>query len=335
MSLNKPKINFYFQAYLDFVSTQHYEMTGKRNSGKQIANKQSKTRLKWTEAMNTKLLECTREAKDLVQAKDPPRKEDGKKQGYMAIMKQLWDNSEFADLIISTQNLRDQAARIEKSLGSAGATIREESNTVNDLLQPNVDNQETNSEDLEQENYELKNETISPRNLHSTKTQVPEENEMPAEVKNIFQAAKLFFASMAADPGDFSNRLLDSRTKKSPTNQDIININAAIEQLMKQNDVNNAPDPAQNPFVFLWLANCVVYSVVVAFLVMKGWKKKVNSGTKAMKKSPDERMKEIYEAQAGEIRKNISLAVAEIEILKANRKLTSKGKKNRAKLLKD
>ena len=184
----------------------------------------------------------------------------------MAILKQLWDNSEFADLNISTQNLRDQAARIEKSLESAGATICEESNTANDLLQPNVDR-------FQQDNYEFNNDTISPRNLHSTSAQVPEENETPAEVKNIFQAAKLVFASVAADPGDFSNRLLDSRTKKRPTNQDIININAAIEQLMKQNDVNNAPDPAQNPFVFLWLANCVIYSVVVAFLVLKGWEK--------------------------------------------------------------
>ena len=42
-----------------------------------------------------------------------------------------------------------------------------------------------------------------------------------------------------------------------------------------------------------------------------------------------------YEAQAGEIRKNISIAAAEIETLRANRKLTSKGKKNRAKLLKN
>ena len=89
---------------MDFVSTQHYKMTGKRNSAEQIANKQSKTRLKWTEAMNTKLLECKREAKDFVQLKDPPRKADEKKEGYMAIMKQLWDNSEFADLNISTQN---------------------------------------------------------------------------------------------------------------------------------------------------------------------------------------------------------------------------------------
>ena len=33
------------------------------------------------------------------------RKADGKKHGYMAIMKHLWDNSEFADLNLSTQNL--------------------------------------------------------------------------------------------------------------------------------------------------------------------------------------------------------------------------------------
>ena len=54
-----------------------------------------------------------------------------------------------------------------------------------------------------------------------------------------------------------------------------------------------------------------------------------------MKKSPDERMKEIYEARAGEIRKHISISAAEIERLRANRKLTSKGKKNTAKLLKN
>ena len=54
-----------------------------------------------------------------------------------------------------------------------------------------------------------------------------------------------------------------------------------------------------------------------------------------MKKSPDERVKEIYEAQAGEVRKNISIPAAEIERLRANRKLTSKDKKNRAKLLKN
>ena len=46
-------------------------------------------------------------------------------------------------------------------------------------------------------------------------------------------------------------------------------------------------------------------------------------------------MKEIYKVQAGEIRKNISIVAPEIERLRANRKLISKVKKNRAKLLKN
>ena len=154
------------------------------------------------------------------------------------------------------------------------------------------------------------------------------------EVKNIIKSAEVIFASVAADPGDFSNRLIDSRTKKRPTNQDITNINEAIEELMKRMNVNNAHDPAQNPFVFLWLANCVTYSVLIAFLVMKGWKK-VKDGTKANKKSLIEIMKEKYLAQAGEIRRNISIAKAEMERAKANRKLTNKGKKNRVKLLRN
>ena len=69
-------------------------------------------RLKWTEAMNIKLLECKTKAIDLVQSNDPPRSSTGRMKGYMAVMKELWDESEFAnDLNLSSQNLRDQAAR--------------------------------------------------------------------------------------------------------------------------------------------------------------------------------------------------------------------------------
>ena len=111
----------------------------------QISKKQRKIRLKWTEEMNTVLLECRRRAKDLVQSADPPRKSDGRKKGYMAIMKDLWDNSKFANIDITTQNLRDQAAKIVKSLGNAGKTVREESSKEPDLLQFNVCNSESNT----------------------------------------------------------------------------------------------------------------------------------------------------------------------------------------------
>ena len=143
---------------------------GKRNSAEQIAYKQSKTRLKWTEAMNTKLLECKREAKDLYSRR-----------------------------------------------------------TANELLQSNVDNQETSSEDLEQDNYESNNDTISPRNLHSTNSQVPEENETPAEVKKNFQAAKLVFASVARAQGISASDFMtlgqrkDQQIKISSTSMRLLN----------------------------------------------------------------------------------------------------------------
>ena len=54
-------------------------------------------RLKWTEAMNIKLLEFKRKAIDLVQSNDPPRSSTGRIKGYMAVMKELWDESEFAN----------------------------------------------------------------------------------------------------------------------------------------------------------------------------------------------------------------------------------------------
>ena len=54
-------------------------------------------RLKWTEAMNIKLLECKIKAIELVQSSDPPRNPTGRKNGYMAVMKELWDESEFAN----------------------------------------------------------------------------------------------------------------------------------------------------------------------------------------------------------------------------------------------
>ena len=42
-------------------------------------------------------------------------------------------------------------------------------------------------------------------------------------------------------------------------------------KLMEQHQVS----PKENPFSYLWVANCALYSAVMAFLVNKGWKKSV------------------------------------------------------------
>ena len=92
--------------------------------------------------------------------------------------------------------------------------------------------------------------------------------------------------------------------------------------------------PTQNPFGFLWLATCVLYSVVCAFLLMKGWKKQ-GPIKRDNPQDRKEKLKRIYDQEAAKIRKQLSIAKAEIERLKENRKITKKGRKNRSHLQKE
>ena len=75
------------------------------------------------------------------------------------------------------------------------------------------------------------------------------------------------------------------------------------------------------------MANVVLYVVIVAFLLMKGWKKQRNDIPKAISKI--EKEKRVYEEKVKSIRRSISIAKAELERIKENRKITRKGRKNR------
>ena len=97
-------------------------------------------RLKWTTKMNSYLLKYIRRAKEMANSNDPPRYSDGQKRGYMSIMKELWDQSSYSGLNISAQNLRNQAAYVERSLGNVAEMIRE------DILARNKEQIEDRSE---------------------------------------------------------------------------------------------------------------------------------------------------------------------------------------------
>ena len=58
-----------------------------------------------------------------------------------------------------------------------------------------------------------------------------------------------------AHPDDYTGREIDTRTKQRPSRNDIDNIDRAVSQLMSQNSIS----PIDNPFGYLWLANCVLY----------------------------------------------------------------------------
>ncbi|CAB4022307.1 Hypothetical predicted protein, partial [Paramuricea clavata] len=66
--------------------------------------------------MNEDLLSCKREAVAMTQMEQPPLDGNSKKKGYIKLMKELWDAKGYNDFGFSSQNLRDQAARLEKSL---------------------------------------------------------------------------------------------------------------------------------------------------------------------------------------------------------------------------
>ena len=80
------------------------------------------------------------------------------------------------------------------------------------------------------------------------------------------------------------------------------------------------------------MANCILYSVVAAFLINKGWKKESGIKVQKKRKTIGQTMKEAFLTQATELRKRISIATAELDRIKKNKKITKRGKRNRAML---
>ena len=133
--------------------------------------------------------------------------------------------------------------------------------------------------------------------------------------------------TISTHPGDYSQRDIDTRTKETPSTKDLEEINQAIKLLMERYEVTQT----QNPFGFLWLANCVLYSVVCAFLLMKGWKKtRENRGKE--KKS----LIEFTTMRRGRSENNCQSRKRKSKgWKKKNRKIRKKGRKNRSQLQKE
>ena len=124
--------------------------------------------------MNNDILECKRKAKELVSSENPPCNENGRKQGYVDIMKELWDGMGYVQLGLKSQNLRDQAARLEKMNSNETAETVERcaamdavvSTTRSDCTTQDFAESETqNNQDVEGENG---NSTVIDLDLHMT-----------------------------------------------------------------------------------------------------------------------------------------------------------------------
>ena len=135
-------------------------------------SKRSNNKLKWTDQMNKDLLLCKRRALELIKSENPPRKDDGKKKGYIEVMKQLWEERGYFNLGLKAQNLRDQASRLEK--------LQESSTNQRDQENADISDNTPVSQEIESgfEINEVEYATNQPRpsmNLHSTTSRVPED----------------------------------------------------------------------------------------------------------------------------------------------------------------
>ena len=82
------------------------------------------------------LSRCKEEAKLAVSSADPPLKPNGRKKGYMEVMKELWDTKGYSQLNLSSQNLVDilnQNKRKKANIASTtvAETIATEINSSN------------------------------------------------------------------------------------------------------------------------------------------------------------------------------------------------------------
>ena len=142
-----------------------------------------KPKVKWTEQMNKDVLECKKKAQELVSSENPPCNENGRKRGYIDVMKELWDDMGYHNLQLKSQNLRDQASRLEK-IRNNGTDLSVREKSVEDLgnvtstteysSQENIENESQNNQNRESGNA---NSPTRGLNLHSAEPQqIPEES---------------------------------------------------------------------------------------------------------------------------------------------------------------
>ena len=99
-------------------------------------------------------------------------------------------------------------------------------------------------------------------------------NTLPEGARGLFEASDQLYGTINICMGDFTPHEIDTRIKEKLSTRDFGNINAIITELMSKNDISLIGEL----FSYMWKANCVLYSVVTAFLLEKGWKNMLLQG---------------------------------------------------------
>ena len=132
-------------------------------------------------------MECKRNAQELVSSSDAPRNKNGRKKGYIEVITDLWNAKGYEHVSIKSQNLRDQASRLEKNASSPSiSSISSPLDSNGDIWQSNILGNNNISIDATDENSSNTdaNELSQDPNLHSSNVQFSEETQSTTEAND-------------------------------------------------------------------------------------------------------------------------------------------------------
>ena len=206
------------------------------------------------EEMNLVLLECKKKAKLMVEMKDPAVLVGERRKEYIKVMKELFDEAAYEHLGFTLQNLRDQAAHLEKSLGNVTGNVsskvgRRPRNELESSMQRNETCESTQvlkSEihcNIIVNTHVGQNAIHDEMDLHSRHANQenpvgPDNSSLSEGAVEVIEKSTQLLGLVNEHPGDYT------RTKQRPSRNDIDNINRAVSQLMSQNSIS----PVDNSF---------------------------------------------------------------------------------------
>ena len=164
------------------------------------------------------------------------------------------------------------------------------------------DNNSQNVNEVEKETSNLHAPPSALCTQDQTTTSLGPINILYREERELMETSAQLMVSINTYPGDCSNREIDTWIKQRPSGGNFENTNKVVSELMRKNIVV----PAENPFTYLWIANCVLYSVVITYLLYKGWKKQCITSQSHKTNCRIEKWKKDYEEKVADTRRKIS-----------------------------
>ena len=166
--------------------------------------------------MSSTLLECKRKAVLITKSNAPEAMDGNRKKGYIEIMKELWDQRGYEYLAIPRKNLRNQAARLEKSSGNAANNILDKvRRRQGNEIERNNDENIVNIDSIPTEENANKLECgTNLHNIHSITPMGPTENQLTAEGRALKEKASQMFDFVYSHLRDYGVREIDTRIKE-------------------------------------------------------------------------------------------------------------------------